>query len=317
MVSVISIQYSVFGFKKFIAFVLLTRPLNVLISGLSILLAASLATPVGVRPLSFSSAVACAMISTMLITAGANAINDWFDLEIDKINRPRRMLPARRLTPRAARSFAIFLFACGNFFSIFISSVAVMIAVASSFLLIVYTPWFKRQPLSGNLVVSAVSAMAFIYGAYAAEIGMARLEELAFQAATALGAWNVSWRAGIFPAVFAFLFHFGREVVKDLEDQAGDRAVQARTLPLAYGLQAAQIAATIAFVLLSIATLVPFYIGLYGSAYLWITLLGVDSVLLFALYFLWKQPERHRMRQVSAALKAGMFLGLAAIYMGR
>jgi geranylgeranylglycerol-phosphate geranylgeranyltransferase len=129
--------------------------------------------------------------------------------------------------------------------------------------------------------------------------------------------WSSDWRAGIFPALFSFLFHFGREVIKDIEDQDGDRAMQARTLPLAYGLTAAQTAATGAFVLLLIVTFAPFYLGLYGVAYWWIIVLGVYPVLILALGVLWKNPAPARMRQISAALKADMLVGLAAIYFGR
>jgi hypothetical protein len=82
-------------------------------------------------------------------------------------------------------------------------------------------------------------------------------------------------------------------------------------------LTAAQTAATGAFVLLLIVTFAPFYLGLYGVVYWWIILLGVYPVLILALGVLWKNPAPARMRQISAALKADMLVGLAAIYFGR
>ncbi|MDZ7305268.1 MAG: UbiA family prenyltransferase, partial [candidate division KSB1 bacterium] len=198
--------------------------------------------------------------------------------------------------------------------------------VASSILVIVYSLWLKRQPISGNLAVSATTALAFIYGALAAHVGLsarpAAPEEILSassmkEAVTSTSAWTGDWRAGIFPAIFAFLFHFGREVIKDIEDQIGDRAMQARTLPLVYGLTAAQTAATSAFILLIAATLVPFYFGIYGRTYLWIILFGVDAVVILTIYFLWKNPTQRCMRQLSAVLKADMLVGLAAIYLGQ
>jgi len=294
--------------RTLLAFFLIIRPVNVAIAGLSILAAAAL-----VQPFHFTTPLVAAMISTMLITAGANVINDWYDLDIDRINQPQRILPAGRLAPHAALLFAIFLFVCGNFFSIFINKTAAFIAVGSSIALVVYSWKLKRQPLTGNLTVSLITALAFIYGALAAQAGLSRLAI----SMEGRGTWASGWRAGIFPAVFSFLFHFGREVIKDIEDQAGDRAMQARTLPLAYGLTAAQTAATSAFVILLIATFAPFYLGLYGVAYWWIILLGVYPVLILALGVLWKNPAPARMRQISAALKADMVVGLAAIYFGR
>ncbi len=306
--------------QTILALFIITRPLNVAITGLAILVAAAL-----VEPFDFTFAVAGAMISGMLIAAGANVINDLCDLDIDRINRPQRVLPSERLMPAAALAFTIFLLACGNFFSIFINKAALMIAVGSSILLVVYSLRLKRQPLTGNLAVSAATALAFIYGAIAAQAGLSRAEasdgilgmSSLNDVVTLASSWHRDWRAGIFPAAFSFLFHFGREVIKDIEDQAGDRAMRARTLPLVYGLGAAQAAATVAFVLLILATLLPFYRGIYNITYLWIVIGGVDLVLVAAIYVLWKNPAPPRMRQLSAVLKADMLIGLAAIYFGR
>jgi len=291
------------------SFFIIIRPLNVAIAGLSILVAASL-----VQPFHFTAPIAYAILSTVLITAGANVINDFFDIAIDRINRPKRILPAGRLAPAAAKTFAIFLFACGIFFSIFINRIATFITVATALLLIVYSWKLKRLPLSGNLAVSLCTALAFVYAALAAEVG---LSKLGMNALHATKAWAGDWRAGIFPAVFAFLLHFGREVMKDIEDQTGDRVANARTLPLACGLQAAQLAATIALVLLLLVTLVPAGLGLYNQTYLWIILLGVDPIVMLAIYGLWKNPTLSCLRQISNALKADMLVGLAAIYFGQ
>jgi geranylgeranylglycerol-phosphate geranylgeranyltransferase len=298
----------------------ITRPLNVAIAGISIWVAAAL-----IEPFDFTFAVACAMISGMLIAAGANVVNDLCDLDIDRINRPQRVLPSERLMPAAALTFTIFLLACGNFFSIFINKAALTIAVGSSILLVVYSLWLKRQPLTGNLAISAATALAFIYGAVAAQAGLSRADAAdgilgmssMNDVVTLARSWHRDWRAGIFPAVFSFLFHFGREVIKDIEDQAGDQAMRARTLPLVYGLGAAQAAATVAFVILILATLLPFYLGIYNTTYLWIVIGGVDLVLGASIYVLWKNPAPPRMRQLSAVLKADMLVGLAAIYLGR
>jgi geranylgeranylglycerol-phosphate geranylgeranyltransferase len=294
-------------FEKILALIMITRPLNVAIAGLSILVAAIL-----VEPFKFTLPIFCATLSGMLIAAGANVINDLYDIDIDRINRPQRILPSGRLTVKAAQILTIFLFVCGFFFSIFINKSAAMIALVTALLLIVYSRDLKRRPLSGNLAVSVATALAFIYGALAGDAGLARSSVFVNS-----NSWVESWRAGIFPALFSFFFHFGREVIKDIEDRAGDRAARARTLPLAYGLRAAQIAATIAFALLLVLTVVPFYFRIYGATYLWIVLLGVDPVLILAIYAVWKNPMTHRMRQLSAALKADMLVGLAAIYWGR
>jgi geranylgeranylglycerol-phosphate geranylgeranyltransferase len=286
--------------RTLLAFFQITRPLNVAVAGASIWVAAALATPVEAQPFRLTFAMAAAVLSGMLITAAANTINDLCDIAIDRINRPERVLPSGRLTPKTALAFAIFLFACGNFFSILISPVALLIAAGSSTLVIVYSRWLKRQPLSGNLAVSMVTALAFIYGALAAEV------DLSARSATLAGvnsmkemvtsSWNKGWRADVFPALFSFFFHFDREVIKDIEDQVDDKAVQARTLPLAYGLPVAQ-AASLAFVILIFATLAPFYFGIYGATYLSIVIFGVDLVLIAVIYFLERSGTLHATAQ--------------------
>ncbi len=284
------------------AWFLITRPLNVVIAGLSIMLAAALA----------NSFLACgtawvAVLSGMLITAGANVINDICDVDIDRLNKPTRMLPAGRLSLRAAKCYTIILFACGIFFSIFVNLPAMLIAGGSTIVVIAYSFWFKRQPLIGNFAVSLIAALAFIFGAVAA-----CPETHVTSSVRAL----YGGRAGIFPALLAFFFHFGREIVKDIEDQIGDRSASARTLPLAYGLQTAQIAATAAFVFLAGIVLVPFALGYYQQPYLSIILIGIYPALAYAVFMVWRKPETKYMRRTSYILKADMLVGLAAIFLG-
>lgn len=277
-----------FGFDM-CPYVQLSRPVNCLISGLSILIAALLA-----RPAANWQAVFWAVLSGMVLTAAANAINDYFDIEIDRINRPRRPLPAGRLQPYQAKGFAIILFVCGVFFSIFINVFAVLIAATSALLLIVYSAKLKRTPLWGNATVSLMTGTAFIYGALA----------------------GGRWREGIIPAVYAFLFHFGRELLKDIEDVSGDKAARAQTFPLRYGLQASRWVISGLFSLLVGLTPVPYWLGIYSASYLVVVLVGVDLVLLYVLVRLWTTNDLAELRVLSGILKADMVVGLVAIYIG-
>lgn len=269
----------------------LARPANCLIGGLSILIAALITGPV---PAAKVLPVALAVLSGMLITAGANAINDWYDIEIDRINRPDRVLPQGHLTPRVALAFAIFSFVCGIFFSIFIHCSAIVIATASIVILIAYSAYLKRTVLWGNATVSLITALAFIYGASAAG----------------------PWQDGLIPAVFAFLFHFGREILKDIEDIAGDSAVSAVTLPIKYGTKPALVAMTVIYSVLVVVTFLPYLSGQYGAAYLFTVVIGVDLVLTATLIWLWVKAERANLRRINTLLKADMLVGLFAIYLG-
>lgn len=276
--------------KKLIAIILIIRPVNALIGALSVALGVLLA-----QPPRWSSATTLAVVSAVLILAGANVINDYFDIEIDRINRPRRMLPSGRLHRGEAKALAIFLFACGNFFSILAGAHLAALAFFTTLLLIWYSADLKKRPAAGNAAVSFVTGLTFFYGA-------------------AAGGY---WRAGIAPASFAFLFHFGREIIKDIEDRLGDARVRARTLPLVYGVTVARRMASSAFFLLLMVTLMPFVLHYYDHTYLFIILGGVYPVVLYVLYQMWKDPSVESMRRLSAILKADMFVGLAAIFCGR
>lgn len=276
--------------QKAVAMFLIIRPINAFIGALSVALGIILA-----KPVSWNLQATLAMISAVSILAGANVVNDYFDVEIDRINRPQRILPSGRMTRREALLLAIILFATGNFFSIFASIQLFGLAALTTSLLFWYSAVLKKQPLSGNLVVSFVSGVAFMYGALA----------------------GGNWQAGIAPAVFAFLFHFGREIIKDIEDQLGDSHDGARTLPIVYGINLARAVTSGAFIVLLISTLVPFVLDVYSRTYLVIILAGVYPVVFYVLHQMWKDPSIASMRRLSAILKADMLVGLAAIYFGQ
>jgi geranylgeranylglycerol-phosphate geranylgeranyltransferase len=278
------------GFEIVKAYFILTRPVNVLIAFLSILLAGYLC---GIGNTWAILILACS--TGALITAGANAINDYFDLDIDRINKPFRPLPSGRVHPRGVWVFAWSLFGLAVLLADAIGPLAVAITFASSLLLFWYSAKLKRTVLWGNLTVSFVTGLAFVYGGVA--VGQIK--------------------PALIPAAFAFFMHWGREIIKDMEDVAGDQAYGARTLPVVYGLRPAQYLVTVLFLLLAIGTTLPYLYKIYGIFYLWVVVFGVDTVLLATVFFIWRSPTTTMLRRLSAILKADMLAGLVAIYLGR
>ncbi len=268
---------------------MLIRPINVVIGGLSIFIGALVTGTI--QP---HVKVAIAVLSGSLIAAGANAVNDYFDIEIDRRNKPYRPLPSAKIGPASAFQFALILLVLGVICGVWVTTSALVIAALTSVLLFVYSYVLKRTVLLGNLAVSLATGLAFIYGGVAVgRVGRA-----------------------IIPAVFAFLFHLGREIIKDIEDIEGDRSGNAVTLPIRYGSRAALSAATITFALLIIATLLPFIFNIFSSFYLVIVIFGVDSVLLYTMISMWRRQTPAHYHFLSNLLKADMFIGLIAIYVG-
>ncbi len=276
--------------KKIRAFFILTRPLNVLIGGLSILVGSFIA-----GSLSPLTNVLLAIISGSLIAAAANSINDFYDVNIDRINKPYRPLAAGLLTRSEAFIFSMMLFFTGALLGSFINARAGVIALFACFLLYFYSARLKRTVLWGNLTVSLMTAFAFIYGAVAVDL----LDK------------------AMIPAGFAFLFHFGREIIKDVEDHKGDSADNARTLPTIYGKKMSFILTTIIYCILIVVTLLPYLFHVFGKIYLIVVVFGVDLFVIYVLISMWKNPAPSNLGRLSTLLKIDMLVGLIAIYVGR
>ena len=276
--------------KKIKALFILTRPVNVLIGGLSIVIGAFIAG--SLQPV---INVVLAAFSGGIIAGAANSINDYYDLKIDKINKPYRPIPAGLVTQKEAFCFSIALFIVGLVLGALINWKALLIAIFACVVLYLYSARLKRTVLWGNLSVSLISAFAFIYGGVAVN----RLN------------------AALIPAGFAFLFHLGREIIKDVEDQKGDLADNAKTLPIQYGTNVALSVTTIVFILLIIATFLPYIFNVFGFIYLLVVILGVDLVVIYVIFSIWKNPQPANLGRLSTILKIDMLMGLFAIYVGR
>ncbi len=276
--------------QKIKDFTRLTRPLNVFIAMLSIFIGAFVTGTI--QPV-FRVLMAC--LSGGLIAGAANAINDYFDVEIDKINKPDRPVASGRITRSEAYIFSWILFILGIAVSTFVNRRAVSVAILSSILLYLYSAKLKRTVLWGNLNVSLVTALAFIYGGIAVD----RLE------------------IALIPAIFSFFYHLGREIVKDTEDIVGDQADGIVTFPIKYGAKNALILATVIYFILIGLTLVPYILHIFGIYYLIIVIFVVDLLILLVLVSMWRNPDAKNLSRLSLILKLNMFAGLVAVYCGQ
>jgi len=176
-----------------------------------------------------------------------------------------------------------------------VGAALLVLALGVSILLILYDLRLKRITLWGNLAVGLAGGLAFVYGGLA--VGRPT--------------------GALIPTGFAFLFHLGREIVKDAEDISGDREAGAVTLPVRWGVRTAVAVASGTFGLLMPLTFVPFWLGLYGWLYLITVVFGVDLVLVYVVLSMWRDHSPSNLRRVSVVLKADMIVGLGAILAGR
>ncbi len=274
---------------KVSSYLKLTRPQNNLIAAISVLVGAAVS---GHIESWFKVVLAC--LSAFLISAGGNSINDFFDVEIDRINRPYRPLPRHQISTSSALRFSVSLFLLGITLSLLIKPLSVLVALTACALLIIYSWLLKKRFIWGNLTVSAVCALAFLYGGLATE----------------------DFTFSLIPAAFALLFHLGREILKDVEDHKGDRSFGASTVPIRLGVGFSLAICTSVFLGLIILTMFPYFLNIFSLSYL-IVVFGVDLVIAYVVWSMWNDPSSPNLHRLSNILKADMVLGLAAIYVGK
>ena len=203
--------------------------------------------------------IGLAVLATILVSASANTWNDYLDIEIDRINQPRRPLPSGQVKPRNALIFSFILAGIFLFIGAFISLPAFLIVVLSNILLFIYSWKLKSTVLLGNFVVAFISGMSAVFGGVAA--GNPRPTLVLF--------------------VIISVSISGREVLKTMADYEGDLKESVRTISTVWGRRVARFV----FYILAIATLItmllPYILSIYKPIYGYIVLLGVVPVIIY------------------------------------
>lgn len=264
-------------------YVTITRPVNSLVAGLAAIVAYLIATGTIIPEVLLLFAV------VTLITAAGNVINDYFDVEIDRVNRPDRPIPSGQIGLPAARAYAVTLFLAGILICLLTNVLCITIAVFNTLLLIAYAAKLKRTPLFGNITVSFLAASMFLFGG-------------------ALGGLPGLYHVLPF-AVMTFFAMLARELVKDAEDVEGDRTSGAVTIPIRYGIPATLYLALFCALMGIVASLAPY---LWWGFYYLCGILIVDGIILFACIKTVRMstPEGVISTGASGLLKAGMFASL-------
>ncbi len=177
------------------------------------------------------------ILAVVLIAAGGYAINDYFDVRIDAINRPDKQVVTKTITKQTAMLAHQIMTGIGAVLGLGAALLCRSWALALIFvfmpgLLWFYSSAYKRQFVVGNLIVSLASGLTPLIIAIAnVDILHKRFGDLMNYSTLPhdLYAW-----IGVF-AFFAFLTTLVREILKDLQDQAGDRELECHTLPIRLG----------------------------------------------------------------------------------
>jgi geranylgeranylglycerol-phosphate geranylgeranyltransferase len=225
--------------------------------------------------------------AVFLITGAGNAINDYYDREIDAINRPGRPLPSGRISPAAAWRYSLALFLAGSLLAGLVNSICLFLAAFNSALLFFYARNLKAMPLSGNICVAFLTGSTFLFGG--AAVGMQGL------------------MTNLVPFFLSFLVSMSREIAKDIEDMAGDLAGGARTLSILAGERLSRaLAAGFALAAVALSFLPPF-----GRGYL-VVVAVADILFLLSVKMILEGDATGAQK----ALKKGMAVALVAFLAG-
>ena len=186
------------------------------------------------------------VISMVLIQAGGYVINDIFDKDIDVVNKPEKLIVGKIFTERQCKLFYIVLTVTG----LVCALVASIMALGKSFLTIfafmvllacllyTYSSRYKKELVIGNLIVSISVAFAVFLPWIFQMLYISKHELLLI---TMRPLMQFSLQIVLIYTAFAFLMTLIREIVKDMQDVVGDDRSNCRTLPIVWGMNAAQI----------------------------------------------------------------------------
>ncbi len=287
------------------AFLSIIRPQNCIIGGLTVIAGIAMAFYQAVGVWAAIGPIVplflYGYVTYFFVAAGGNIVNDIYDIEVDRINRPHRALPSGRMTVRQAWAYVAILSILGVVFSwIPGRPVSAVLVIVFEIIGYVYAAKVKTLGLAGNLMV----AFSFAFGSLYGSVIFAEVAGLPWSNAIIIPVWLYF--------LTAFLILQARETIKGAEDVKGDALRNVRTIARVYGYKAAAIVAAVLN-----------FIGVFSYLLIWIW--GYASINLWPLMLLGAVvvggagvapllgPEKPKMLLIGSTLdKLGALIGLIA-----
>jgi 4-hydroxybenzoate polyprenyltransferase len=252
--------------------------------------------------------------SSVLIAAAGYIINDYFDLNIDRVNKPNKLVVEKIIKRRWTILWHWILSGIGVAIGAYISwKIHNLIIVLSDFgcalLLWFYSTTFKRKLVIGNIIVSLLTAWVIMVLYFCEFRNDIFLHPVYHQVLSRIFKFAVLYSG------FAFIISLVREIVKDIEDMEGDAAYNCRTMPIVWGINVSKIfAATWLIVLIASLIIIQFYVLQYRWwwAVLYCALLIVLP-LLFVLRNLYRATSVKDYHKLSNFIKIIMITGVLSM----
>ena len=254
--------------------------------------------------------------ASLLIAAAGYIINDYFDINIDQINKPAKMVVQKIISRHWAIFFHLMITVTGlivsGYVAIKTSSTIFFANTFCSLLLWVYSTRFKKKLLSGNIIIAGLTAWTVLVLYFATNTMLFFSSEIS--SGFAVGITRI-YKFAVLYAGFAFIISLIREVVKDIEDMTGDARYNCQTMPIVWGLPTTKVFVGVWLVVLIgalvILQLYVLQIGWWlGALY---TLVLVISPLLWILKIFYQAQTTADFHYISNLIKLVMLTGICSI----
>ena len=265
------------------------------------------------------------VFSTLLIAAGGNIINDYFDVKADRINKPEKLIITKTISKKLAilTHWVLNVIALGIAIYLSIRNTTfwyVFIHLLSINSLWFYSMYFKRKPFIGNLIVALLTALVpilcgihfYIHN----EFPIVEFTEIK----TPFTFWIFHLMAHghyiFILALFAFASNLAREIIKDIEDIEGDKLIYAKTLPILYGVNKTKWLAGILLLLSPVLFSLLFFLKIENDSILKNNLILFTPVLvallldMISIILLVRANTRKKLKKVDFLIKIAMLMGL-------
>jgi geranylgeranylglycerol-phosphate geranylgeranyltransferase len=235
-------------------------------------------------------------ICGFFISSPALILNDYFDIEVDRINAPHRPLPAGIISPREVIALTIGATFIGLAAAAMIGIYALIVSIILWIIGVLYNWKLKETGLPGNIMVSCSVATTFILGGIA--VG---------------DPWS---KVVLTFSMMAFFFDLGEEIAADAMDIEGDKKRNSKSIALKMGRKFAISISSILFALVILISLIPIYFSWLGISYLFMILIS-DVIIFLSIFKLLRSQTTEEGHVCIKQLYRGALLGLLAFIMSQ
>jgi len=255
--------------------------------------------PLGTRPSIDGLNFILLVVSSVLIAGAGYIINDYFDINIDQINKPTANVVDKIVSRRWAMAWHFVLSGVGIILSAWVAwRTGFWYILLGNFMCVLllfgYSVSLKRKLLSGNIIISLLTAWVILV------ISIAKINTQTLVIPAVTEAVNKITRIAFLYAGFAFISSLIREAIKDIEDLQGDERYGCRTMPIVWGVNAAKVYIAVwLIVILALLVILQVYVARFewwwAMVYSIVFIIGPFVLIFLQLYKAKDQKDYHRL----------------------